>query len=511
MDHGINVLLIYPDFLEKTRKVRNIPGNYNEGLASLSAVLKEGGHRTCLYHQTYMPDKQEFINTVKDHDPDIIGISIRTSALSYSTEMAEWLEDEFPDIFVIAGMYHASLAPNDVIEIPGIDAICIGEGEYVTLDFVDYFASHGQLNLEADSFWIKDLDGTVHRNPVKPFITDLDKLPFPDLDLFDYCNLRSNLQQNTAEVILGRGCVYSCTYCANAELRNLYPSKTDYTRFRSPENAIELLERVLMKDPKIECFSFNDAILNVYEDWFYAFAALYKERIGKRYVCNLRVELINEKMVEVLAASGCYLITLGVECGNEEYRTKYLNRTMKNDHIVKVSHLLKNAGIIVNSYNLIGLPYETIKLSLETIKLNAQMYTDSIVLSFFTPYPGTRLRETAETAGFLDHGKSSADPVHLKMPEYPRSDIFYMRYSFLKLMRQYRKLYKAYTGEQLARELEKLDSKILGKRHPRRLIGAFRRRQHGVSVFTKRAVSRLLPGVYKLLRSLRDRNSAKNK
>jgi radical SAM superfamily enzyme YgiQ (UPF0313 family) len=248
----------------------------------------------------------------------------------------------------------------------------------------------------------------------------------------------------------------------------------------------------------------------VYEDWFYEFTGLYKERIGKKYVCNLRVELINEKMVEVLAASGCYLITIGVECGNEEYRTKYLNRTMKNDHIVKVSHLLKNAGIIVNSYNLIGLPYETPGLSLETIKLNARMYTDNIVISFFTPYPKTRLREIAEAGGFLEHGTSKADPVHLKMPDYPKGDIFYMRYSFLKLMRQYRMLYKSNTGEQLEREINKLDSKILGKSHPRRLIGAFRRRKHGMSVLVKRAASRLLPGVYKMLRSQRDKKSAKN-
>jgi radical SAM superfamily enzyme YgiQ (UPF0313 family) len=510
MLQGLNVLFIYPDFLEQTKHVRNIPGNYNEGLASLSAVLKEGGHSVCLYHQTHMPDRNEFADKVRGYAPDIIGISIRTSALSFATEMVGWLEDEFPDIFVIAGMYHASLAPEDVINIRGISAVCIGEGEYVTLEFVNYFARHGRLNLKADSFWVKDLDGSVHRNPVRPFIMDLDKLPFPDLDVFDYRNLRSNLQQSTAEVIVGRGCVYSCTYCANAQLRNLYPEKSGYARFRSPENAIKLLERVLRKDPKIECFSFNDAILNVYEDWFYEFAALYKERIGKKFVCNLRIELINEKMVDVLAQAGCYLVTIGLESGNEELRTKYLNRTMKNDHIIKVSHLLKNAGIIVNTYNLIGLPYETPELSLETIKLNAQMHTDNIILSYFYPYPATRLREIAEEAGFIDPNIKPNDLIQLNMPGYSRSDIFYFRYSFLKLIRQYRKIYKACSGERLAREVNRLDSVILGKRHPRRLIGALRRRSHWLNVFVKRTASRCLPGVYKMLRSLRDRKSAAN-
>jgi len=409
----------------------------------------------------------------------------------------------------MAGMYHPSLAPEEVISLSGIDAVCIGEGEYACLDFVNYFAEHGKLDLEAGSFWVKDLDGTVYRNPVRPFITDLDKLPFPDLDIFDYRNLRSNLQQNTAEVIVSRGCIYSCTYCANAQLRNVYPGKSGYARFRSPENTIELLERVLARDPSVECFSFNDAILNVYEDWFYAFTALYKERIKKKYVCNLRVELINERMVAELAESGCYLVVIGLENGNEEYRAKYLHRKMTNEHVVKVSKMLKDAGIIVNAYNMIGLPHETLALALETVKLNARMHTDNIVISFFAPYPSTKLRDIAEEAGFIDPGVGPKDPLQLRMPGFTRGDIFYIRYSFVQLMRKYRKIYAAYSGEQLEQEISRLDERVLGDRHPRWLIGAVRRRTHWAMVFVKRAASRYLPSVYKALRGVRDKKASK--
>ena len=508
MDAPLKILFIYPDFLEATKKVKNIPGNYNEGLASLSAVLKEGGHSVSLYHLTYMPEKNEFISGVRSHNPDMIGISIRTSAMEFAREMVAWLDEEMPDIYVMAGMYHPSLAPDEVINIQGIDAICIGEGEHVCLDFVDYYADHGILDINADSFWVKDNDGTVHKNAVRPYITDLDTLPFPDLDLFDYSKLWSNARQNTAEVIVSRGCIFSCTYCANAQLRNIYPDKAHYARFRSPENAIELLERVLAKDPNIEYFSFNDAILNVFEDWFYAFTALYKQRIKRKYVCNLRIDLLDERMINELADSGCYLVTIGLENGNEEYRKKYLQRAMKNDHIVKVSHMLKKAGIIVNAYNIIGLPYETLPLSLETIKLNAQMHTDNVIISMFQPFPTTRLREIADEAGFIDPGVSPYDPVQLRMPGYPRSDILYVRYSFIKLMKQYRKLFEKYTGERLEREISRLDGKVMGERHPRRLIGAFRNRKHWSTVFIKRAASRYAPAVYKMLRRKRDEKAA---
>lgn len=511
MSNRVKVLFIYPDFWEQTKNVRNIPGNYSEGLASISAVLKQAGHSTVLYHMTYMPEREEFCTRIREEKPDIIGMSIRTDAFGYAKQIAAWLDEFFNDIPVMAGMYHASLAPEEVIAVKGIDAVCIGEGEYPCRDFVNYFAENKELCLTTESFWVKDAEGTIHRNPIRAYITSLDELPFPDLDLFDYSNLYSNVNRNTAEVIVSRGCLYSCTYCANAQLRNLYPDKKNYARYRSPENAIGLLEQVLAKDPKIERFSFNDAILNMYEDWFYAFTALYKEKIGKRYVCNLRFDLLNEKMIKELAESGCYLVTIGLENGNEQFRTKYLQRTMKNDHMIEISHMLKKAGIIVNSYNIIGLPHETLKLSLETIKLNAQMHTDSLVISYFQPFPATKLREIALDAGFIDPDVKPGDPVKLRMPGYPRSDIIYIRYSFMKLMRQYRKLYKSLDGEKLEQAVAKLDKKILSKRHPRGFIGAFRKRKHQCEVLVKRAAAKALPSVYRGLRSLRDKRRSKDK
>ncbi len=102
---------------------------------------------------------------------------------------------------------------------------------------------------------------------MRPYLCQLDELPFPDLDLFDYRNLKSN-RVNTAEVIVSRGCLYSCTYCANANIRNAYEDKK-ITRASAPGNAVQLLERVMQKDPDLKYLNFNDAILNMFTDWFY--------------------------------------------------------------------------------------------------------------------------------------------------------------------------------------------------------------------------------------------------
>ena len=80
----------------------------------------------------------------------------------------------------------------------------------------------------------------------------------------------------------------------------------------------------------------------------------------------------------------------------------------------------------------------------------------------------------------------------------------YIRYSFIKLMKQYQRVYKANSGSRLEKKVSKLDSRVLGKRHPRRLIGAFRDKKHWCIVFLKRIGSAYLPSVYKALRQKRD-------
>lgn len=498
----LHFLFVYPDFLEDTRHIRNIPGNYSEGIASISAMLKGEGHFVSLYHLTFMPDKSEFIAKIKEFNADIVGFSLRTTIIKYAAEMIGWLDKELPDIPVIAGGYHPTLAPEDVIAITGVDVIGRGESEFSLRDLLNSYDRTRSFNTSELGFWFKQPDGKIIRNAMRAYSHNLDELPFPDLDLFDYRNLKSN-RINTAEVIVSRGCLYACTYCANANIRNAYDDKTHYARFRSPANAIELLERVKQKDPNVKYLSFNDAILNMFPEWFYPFMKLYKERVNLKFTCNLRFDHIDEEMCRVLADCGCYLVTIGLENGNDEFRKKYLRRSMNNEQIIKVAQWLRNFGVSVHTYNIIGLPHETLALTLETVKLNAKLKADSEIVSFFCPYPATDLREIAVEGGFLDPDAPLKGKVYLRMPNYPRRDIIYARYSFHRLVRTYQKIYsnpdpvKAKTKESI------LDKRILSPLHPRGVIGVCRSVSHSTVVSIKRVGVSFAPKIYKKLRHMK--------
>ena len=219
----------------------------------------------------------------------------------------------------------------------------------------------GVKRTDIQSMYFKLENGEIIKNPVRPLIEDLDELPFPDFELFDYDNLDRS-KNYTAMVMLSRGCLFACTYCGNSQFRNIYPNKQKYCRFRSPKKAIELLELLKRQYFCIKFIEFRDAIFNMYKDWFYEFMPMYIEKIHLPFNCNLRFDILDEEMVKTLKEGGCYMIDIGLENGNEEFRKKYLHRNMKNDHMIEVSKWFRKYKITALTYNIVGLPYETLEL-----------------------------------------------------------------------------------------------------------------------------------------------------
>ena len=284
------MLLVYPDYTDRDCIAKVSGGNYSEGLASISAVLKQGGHDVKLMHLLYLHSEKEFKDKLTAlGEFDIIGFSVRTTAFPDSQDYIRWTKELFPDVFVICGSYHVTLVPGEVLAVAGVDCVCIGDGEYAELELCDAMRD-GTDYTNIESLWFKLSDGSFKQNPVRPVFCELERLPIPDFDLFDYPNLESS-KINTAIVMVSRGCLFSCTYCGNSQFRNVYPNKKHYTRFRSPENALLYLKTLLSEFPFIKYINFRDAIFNMFPEWFDKFIELYKTEIALPFTCNLRFDV----------------------------------------------------------------------------------------------------------------------------------------------------------------------------------------------------------------------------
>ena len=207
------MLLVYPDYTDRDASRRGSGGNYNEGLASISAVLKQGGHHVELMHLLNLHTEKSFKERLLGMGEfDIIGFSIRTTAFPDCQEYIKWTKEVCPDVFVICGGYHPTLVPDEVLAADGVDCVCVGDGEYAELELCDMMRD-GKDYTGVESLYFKMPDGSFKHNKIRPLFSDLDRIPIPDFELFDYDNLESS-KVGTAIVVVSRGCFYNCTYCS---------------------------------------------------------------------------------------------------------------------------------------------------------------------------------------------------------------------------------------------------------------------------------------------------------
>ncbi len=490
------VLLVYPDFVE-ARGATQMKGSYSEGLASISAVLKKGGHEVALYHMNAPAGKDKFAQVVQNHRADIIAFNAWTFVYPQVKEMARWAK-EATGAFTLCGGYHATLAPEEVIRAEGLDALCIGEGEYPLLDLCNRLDQDEDIyNLE--SLWFRRGEQVI-RNPVRPYPEDLDLLPIPDFALFDFENFLSS-RIKTALVMLSRGCVFNCTYCANPQLRDIYPNKSNYARFKSPARSIEYLQAILERYPFIQYFNFMDSILPLKRQWFMEFIELYKKEINLPFNCRLRSDLLDEEIVVKLKEGNCYLAHLGIESGDEEIRRKYLCRKMSDQQIIDSFRWLQKYNIPTLTYNIVGLPHETPRQALKTIKLNARIGARRMVTSIFFPYPSTKLADISREAGFISDEVDYTNLVALKQPQFSRYEVIFAHRYFRFFAALYRVVFKL--PGSLSRAAERiLDRLYCTKLLPRRFLVSIHFIWAGMLSSLKRLFMKAAPKLYLGLRNL---------
>jgi anaerobic magnesium-protoporphyrin IX monomethyl ester cyclase len=400
------------------------------GISYISSVLKANGHQTQVV-VLGSNDWQSSIKVLKTFmaafSPRLICVTAVASQYPFVRKLAGVIKSQWPDKYLVIGGVHATLNPSEVIS-DSFDALCIGEGEYPVLELcsqIDANSSpHGIANL-----WIKSPDGRIERNPPRPFLQDIDSLPFPDRTI--WTSWMKDKPGGALAVLLGRGCPYNCTYCCNHALRKASPGK--YVRFRSPDNIIREIAFLHTMYPtqsrlylEVESIALNRAWLKAFCEKLQAFNATIDNFIS--YDCNFRIspQSIDEEIFLALKKANFFKINIGLESGSERIRRDILKRDYSNRDFLDVTAMARKAGLKIYVYNMIGLPGETYDDYMETVSLNRQCQPDSHLTGIFFPYPGTELFEMCVRQGFIktpiDQRLERRHPV-IDSPHFSKSQI----------------------------------------------------------------------------------------
>ena len=409
----MRVCFVYPDVggVEHygTRK-------FYHGIGYLSSVLKQAGHETSLIYLQKEPVGDEFLGEISSRQPDLVAFSSTTHQHRFVERCAAWLKEVQPGIFLLSGGVHPTLVPEQVIANENLDAVCVGEGEYALLDLVNALMT-GRSALHILNLWARDrASGEIVRNAMRPLVTNLDVLPFPDRELFDYAKILAQ-NEGQADMMAGRGCPYNCSYCCNPALKKRYKDLGKYVRFRGVSNLLAEI-RQLASRYKITSLNFQDDTFTLDRHWTEEFCRAYAAEFGPSadgrpaalpFWINTRVERLDEELIKLLAHSGCKGVRIGVESGNEWLRGKILKRQMSNDDFRRVFRLLHRYGIQAYTCNMIGLPEETPQMIEETIALNRELSPTKFQFSVFYPYPMTELHDIAVSKGYVQEVRAPLD------------------------------------------------------------------------------------------------------
>jgi anaerobic magnesium-protoporphyrin IX monomethyl ester cyclase len=368
-----------------------------QGIMSMSAVLKEAGHDVSLTVAT----QEDATQAALDFRPDILGFSVLTGNQNYYFELNRRIKQALTDRDVISvfGGPHATFF-SDIIHEPGIDGVCVGEGEGPILDLANYL-TRGELDPSIPN-WIFKINGEIVSNPVRPLIRDLGGLPTPDRALI-YNKDEATRLSPIKSFIAGRGCPYGCTYCFNhAWYKNHYPrERRGY--MRSVDSVIQ--EAIWVKERyPLEQLLFVDDLFIIFNDWLEEFADKFPKQVGLPFFCNVRANLITPEKVALLKRAGANAVSMGIESGNDQIRDVLLRRKMPRHTIVEAGRLFDEAGINASSTNMLALPTASLEDDLATMRLNTESRIKYAHAFLFQPYPGTELGEFVQNHHLWEGG-----------------------------------------------------------------------------------------------------------
>lgn len=451
----MKILFVYCDI-----NVRGGARSYPFGIGMVSAMLKRHGHESRMHYMFGRYAAAPLQACIADYRPDVLAFSAVSPEYQYVKRIFLDLQP-FPAVTILGG-HHATMAPECLEEIKGLDAICVGEGENPMLELVEALKERRPIK-DIPGLHVKVGGEQIVRTPARPFIQNLDDLPFADREIMDYQAIIDS-DFSTALFMFSRGCPYDCTFCSNHALRATQSGA--YVRFRSAGNCLAEVREVGRRY-RVKALYFNDDCFTARKDFVDEFCAAYPREFSLPFDINARPESLNDALCRQLKEAGCRRVSIGIEQGSEAFRRDVLGRNQSNARIEAAFASCRRAGLKVKSFNIVGFPRETPELFRETVELNARINPDSTIISVFEPYPGTRLAEICVEKGFCDKARmmdgylGRMDTI-LNLPTFSRKEILrcfrnfgyevYIKHSLLKALSH--KFYYAPFGQFMLRIIE---------------------------------------------------------
>ena len=274
----------------------------------------------------------------------------------------------------------------------GVDFIIIGEGEMTLGELLDSLSGQSELQ-PSDILGLSWPEGDrIQKTPDRPFLKDLDQLPFPAWDLVDIPHYQqiwySHHGYYSMNMVTTRGCPYRCNWCAKPIYGRRYNT-------RSPENVAAELK--WLKDTfQPDHIWFADDIFGLKPGWIMRFAELVEAQgAAVPFKCLQRVDLVTEEIADALRKANCKTVWVGAESGSQKILDA-MDKDTNLEDIYLAAERLHAAGVEICFFLQFGYPGEEWEDVQKTLQMVRRAQPDDIGISVSYPLPGTKFYENVK-------------------------------------------------------------------------------------------------------------------
>jgi radical SAM superfamily enzyme YgiQ (UPF0313 family) len=368
------------------------------------------------FHQYYHFGKSfyEIEAEIAEFRPDVVGISsLFTPYYREVLEVAARVKKRL-NVPVVVGGSHASAAPESLLASANVDYVIRGEGEKALVEFLRYLKGQKRIEDVPNLAYKKE-----HEFVFNPLVDNfpIDELPFPDLSDLSPATYALADKPMTF-MITSRSCRHKCSFCS---VHTTFG--TNYRR-RSLENVLEEIELRYQRGYRV--IDFEDDNLTYYKNTF-------------KEVCRRLIARFPNREMEFVAMNGISYLSLDEELLGLMFQAgfshlnlalvssdKTVRETTKRPHTLeaylKVIHEAVRLGFKIVSYQILGLPNESLESMIQTLAFNARLP----VLLGASPFYRTPASPIARGLDFTeeDYVKARLTAMAVETDEFRREDIY---------------------------------------------------------------------------------------
>ncbi len=397
------------------------------GLMYVAAALEKAGFKVQMLDNYLMKKSLEEIKQlITEVNPGIVGITCGSATYPRCVETSRAIKQVKPDCKIVVGGWHASYMPDSLLANPEIDYVVMGEGERAISELAATIVNGNEKAAASIAGVAVKRNGENIKNPPK-YIENMDEIPYParhllPLELYD--RTIEYLDAKPADVMsISRGCVYNCGFC---ETRKLWGN---ICRGFSPKRVIGEIQDLQSKYGTKGIYFINDNFTLLKEKTTELCNLMLENKLDLEWVCDTRVDLVNNELLALMSKAGCKTIWFGVESASQKILQR-IGRNTSPQEVETAFKLCRKNGIKTACSFMLGLPDETLKDMEDSLKFAKKLNPDWCQFNTFIAYPDSRLyNELLEKGNYV---KLDEFLLSVKTEEFDYDSLMMVQRRFFK-------------------------------------------------------------------------------